>query len=52
MWGAVIPVKTIAQTPILNKIYTKTLKKSSSHPFFSENSFKPLKRPIKGHNLI
>ena len=49
---AAIPAKTTVQTPILNKIYAITLKKSSSHPFFSKNPFEPLKRPNKRRNLI
>ncbi len=48
---ATIPAKTTVQTPILSKIYAIT-KKSIPTPLFSKNSFKPLERPNKEHNLI
>ncbi len=47
-----IPAKTSVQTPILNKIYEITFKKSIPTPLFSKNSFKPFQRPNKEHNLI
>lgn len=48
MWGAVIPVKTIAQTPILNKIYTKTLKNRPHTPFSPKTHLNHLKDRLKG----